>query len=231
MQTIQHFGSKKALDIDGLGEKLVQQLVGGEKVESPADLFDLGVDDVESLERMGRKSARNLIEAIDEARRKVTLPRLIYGLGIPHVGRAVAADLARHFRSIDELAGAGENDLAKLDGMGRTMASAVAQWFGNERNRRLVWRLRQHGIDPKARRAGGRLDGKTLVITGSLDSMTREEAKDAIRAQGGKAASSVSGQTDYLVVGSGPGDSKLHDAEEHDTQRIGERQFRSLLGK
>jgi len=231
MQSIQHFGSKKTLDIDGLGEKLVDQLVGEQKVESPADLFDLRADDVASLERMGKKSAQNLIDAIDEARRNVTLPQLMYGLGIPHVGRAVAGNLARHFGSIDDLAGASENDLAKLDGMGRTMASVIAQWFGNDRNRRLIRRLRQHGIDPKARRAGGRLDGKTLVITGSLDSMTREEAEDAIRAQGGKAASSASNQTDYLVVGSSPGDAKLHDAEEHDTQRIGEQQFRNLLGK
>jgi DNA ligase (NAD+) len=230
-QSIQHFGAKQALDIDGLGEKVVEQLVERDRVRSPVDLFDLTVEDVASLERMAARSARNLVEAIDRARRQVTLPRLVYALGIPHVGRAVAGQLARAFGSLDALADADEDDLTALEGTGRTMASAIVQWFHNDRNRRLIEGLKRHGIDPKARRKGRRLDGKTLVITGSLESMTREQAAEAIRAQGGRAASGVSGRTDYLVVGADPGDTKLRQAERHDTPQLDERQFRRLLGQ
>jgi len=183
------------------------------------------------LERMGEKSSRNLVDAIEHARRNETLARLIYALGIPHVGHAVAGELARAFGSVDELASASEDDLIEMEGMGRTMASAIVQWFDNDRNRRLLQRLKDHGIDPKAQREGGRLEGKTFVLTGSLDSMTRSEAKEAIRLRSGKATSSVSGETDYLVVGSDPGGTKLDDAEEHGTEQIDEERFRSLLGK
>lgn len=228
---IQHFGSKQALDIDGLGEKIVDQLVEKKIVEDLGDLFDLSVEDVEGLERMAARSARNLVEAIDEARKNVTLPRLIYGLGIRHVGRAVAGDLARAFRSLDDLAGADADDLVQLDGMGETMASAVADWFNNERNRKLVGKLKRHGIDPKAKGAGSRLEGVKIVITGQLESMSRDEAKEAVRMQGGQATGSVSGETDYLVVGEKPGASKTRAAEEHGTKTIDEGEFRELIGK
>ena len=230
-QSIGHFASKEALDIDGLGDKLVEQLVEEDLVESPADLFELSAEDAMKLERMGEKSSRNLVDAIEHARRNETLARLIYALGIPHVGHAVAGELARAFGSVDELASASEDDLIEMEGMGRTMASAIVQWFDNDRNRRLLQRLKDHGIDPKAQREGGRLEGKTFVLTGSLDSMTRSEAKEAIRLRSGKATSSVSGETDYLVVGSDPGGTKLDDAEEHGTEQIDEERFRSLLGK
>ena len=230
-QRILHFGSTEALDIDGLGEKLVEQLVDKGMVEDLADLFDLTADDLARLDRMADKSAGNLVAAIDEAKDKVTLPRLIYGLGIPHVGRAMAGDLAREFGSIDALAGAGADKLKDMAGLGQTVASAVAEWFDNAGNRKLLKRLKDRGVDPKARRKGDRLEGKTLVVTGELESMTRDEATEAIRRQGGRAASSVSGKTDYLVVGADPGGTKTAAAEAHDVPAIDEEEFLKLLGR
>ena len=230
-QSIQHFGSPNALDIDGLGEKLVEQLVDRDLVESPADLLELDKDDLTPLDRMADKSAENLMKAIERARRNVTLPRLIFALGIPHVGRAVAGDLARQFGSIDALAGADENDLAEMPEVGTTMASAIAQWFANDRNRKLLGRLKDHGLDPKARKAGDKLKGVTVVITGELDSMTRQQAKDAVADQGGDATSSVSSNTDYLVVGQDPGTEKVQDAEANDVEQIDEQQLLKMLGR
>ncbi|MBS3821997.1 MAG: NAD-dependent DNA ligase LigA [Planctomycetes bacterium] len=230
-QSIQHFGAAKALDIDGLGEKLVEQLVDRGLVESPADLFELEKDDLTPLDRMADKSAENLLEAIERARENATLPRLIFALGIPHVGRAVAGKLARQFGSIEALAGAGEEELAEMPEVGTTMASAIAQWFANDRNRKLIDRLKDHGIDPRARKADDKLEGVTVVITGELDSMTRQETKDAVANQGGDTTSSVSGHTDYLVVGQDPGNKKVQDAKANDIQQIDENQFLDMLGR
>lgn len=230
-ESVRHFGSKSALDIDGLGETLAEQLIEQKLVESPADLFELEAKDLTGLDRMGDKSAVNLIEAIEQARKDATLARLMFALGIPHVGATVAGQLARAFGSVDALAEADEADLLELEGMGKTMASAVVQWFDNPRNQKLLKRLKKLGLDPKAQCKGDRLEGKTLVVTGSLDSMTRDEAKQAIRQQGGRAGSSVSGETDYLVVGSDPGQTKLDDAEQHDTETIDEDRFKELLGR
>jgi DNA ligase (NAD+) len=226
-----HFGSKGALDIDGLGEKLVDQLVDRGLVEGPADLFELTVEQLVELDRMAKKSAQNLVNAISGSKEDVTLPRLIYGLGIPHVGQAVAADLASEFGSLDDLAAAREEDLVELEGFAETVASAVRQWFDNPKNRELLDRLREHGVWPEARREGDRLEGKTFVITGALGSMTRDEAAEAVRMQGGKVTTSVSGNTDYLVVGSNPGSAKMQDADEHGTQIIDEDEFLELLGR
>jgi DNA ligase (NAD+) len=231
-ESLMHFGSKPALDIDGLGEKLAEQLVGREMVASPADLFELSAEELTRLERMARKSAENLVEAIETARRDhATLPRVIFALGIPHVGRAMADDLAIEFGSIDRLAQADRDRLMQMDGMGATVADAIAQWFDNDDNQKLVDRLKDHGIDPKIERKGDRLAGKTLVVTGTLESMDRSQAKQAIRLQGGKAASSVSGHTDYLVVGADPGRSKTADAEEHNVKTIDEAEFLKLVGE
>ena len=228
---IQHFGSPEALDIDGLGEKVVDELVERGLVEDFAHLFDLEVEEVEALERKAEKSARNLVDAIQEGRENVTLTRLIYGLGIPHVGRSVAGELALEFGSLEALARAEEEELEAMEGMGRTMASTIAQWFRNERNRRLLERLKERGLDPREETRGDRLYGVTLVITGSLDSFTREEAQDAVRRQGGDPTSSVSSNTDYLVVGEDPGATKLEDAEEHDVETMDEEDFLRLLGR
>jgi DNA ligase (NAD+) len=231
-ESIIHFASKEALDIDGLGEKIVEQLVEEDLVTSPPDLFELGRDDLEQLDRLAEKSAQNLIDAIETARTEhATLPRVIFALGIPHVGRATADDLAIEFGSLDALADADEDELKQSGEVGTTMASAIVQWFRNDRNQRLIRRLKDHGIDPKLQQKNDRLEGTTFVITGTLSSMDREEAKQAVRLAGGQASSSVSGNTDYLVVGESPGQNKLSDADEHDVEQIGENEFLRKLGR
>jgi DNA ligase (NAD+) len=226
---IEHFGSKAALDIDGLGDKLVEQLVDRELVTTPADLFDLELDDLTDLERMARKSARNLLDAIDHARESATLPRLIYALGIPHVGRTMAGDLAQQFRSLDQLADANRNDLEAMDGVGGKVASAIVQWFKDAQNRQMVDRLKQLGLNPTMQLKSKALEGKTFVLTGSLDAMTRDEARQAIQQHGGQATSSVSGETDYLVVGENPGQTKSNAADEHDVKTIDEKTFLDMI--
>lgn len=230
-QSVSHFASKGALDIDGLGEKLIDQLVESGKVKRPDDLFDLKQNDLTALERMGEKSARNLLDAVEAARKNVTLPRLLYGLGIPYVGRAVAADLASAFGSLNELKKADAATLKKMDGVGAVMAEAIEAWANNEENRRLIERLKKKGIDPKFKTGSGRLKGKTVVLTGSLESMTRDEAKEAVISEGGKASGSVSANTDFLVTGKNPGGTKTSDAEKHGVQQIHEKQFLKKLGK
>lgn len=225
-----HFGSKEALDIDGLGEKTVEEMVHKEMVRDVADLFELEVDDLIRLERMAQKGAKNLADAIQNSKDRVSLAGLIYGLGIPHVGRAMADDLSLEFGSLGALASAKKEDLLEMEGMGRTMASAIVKWFGTERNQRLIQRLKDLGIDPERKKKGDRLEGTTMVITGSLDSMTREEAKGAVREQGGKASSSVSNNTDFLVVGKDPGATKTGDAEKLGVETINEDRFLQILG-
>jgi DNA ligase (NAD+) len=230
-QGLIHFGSKEALDIDGLGEHLADELVETGMVKNAADLFHLKTEDLRQLERVAEKSAKNLVEAIGRAKKKATLARLIYALGIPHVGRTVADQLSAEFQKIDELAAADRDRLTAIEGIGDTMASAVVVWFANDRNRNLLEQLKQAGVDPGAQRRGSRLEGKTLVITGSLESMTRDEAKEAIRSQGGSATSSVSAHTDYLVVGADPGQRKRSDAEAHGVETIDEEAFLKLIGR
>jgi DNA ligase (NAD+) len=231
-QSIQHFASKGALNIDGLGEKLVDQLVVEDKVGALDDLFRLKKDELMSLERMGSKRADNLIKAIEESRSNVTLPRLIYGLGIPHVGRTVASDLAAKFGSLEAMEKASKKAYCDMEGLGETMAQVIVTWFKNKKNRALIKRLgKRHGINPSFKTRGGKLKGKTVVITGSLDRMTRDEAREAITAQGGKAAGSVSGETDLLVVGENPGQNKTRDADTQNTKRIDEKEFLQLIEK
>jgi len=228
-QRIRHFGSRHALDIDGLGEKLVAQLVERGLVEDLSDLFELEAGDLRDLERMGDKSADNLVRAIDRARERATLARVIHGLGLPHVGRALAGELADAFASLDALRGADRDDLEALEGCGPVVAAAIADWLDNERNQELLDALKAHGLDPRAARKGSRLRGRTLVITGSLASMTRDEAAGAVRRQGGKVTGSVSARTDWLVVGGDPGRTKVSDAERHDVEQIDEARFLRLV--
>jgi DNA ligase (NAD+) len=232
-ESILHWGSKQALDIDGLGEKLVDQLVDKDLVADVADLYDLEADPVADLQRMAEKSAQNLIAAIAASKDKATLPRVVYGLGIRHVGRAMADVLAARFGSLDDLADADEDDLLAVEDVGPEVAGSIADWFENERNLNLVEKLKDHGIDPTMAQpqGGGRLEGMTIVVTGELQAMTRDEAQERIRREGGKAASSVSSKTDYLVVGESPGASKTRGAEKHGTETLDEDGFLELLGE
>jgi DNA ligase (NAD+) len=229
--SLEHFGSRQALDIDGLGEHLVKDLVEQDIVENPADLFELQVDDLTPLERMGEKRAKNLVDAIEAAKESATLPRVIYALGIRHVGRAVAGDLAREFGSLRKLSRAGEDALKSIEGLGPKVGRAIVEWFSNDRNQKLLERLRQQGLDPTMKTRGGSLSGRKFVLTGSLDSMTRGEATEAIEAEGGEVTGSVSAETDYLVVGEDPGDRKTNGAEKHGTEQIDETRLLEMLGR
>ena len=233
-QKVIHFASKHALDVDGLGEKLVEQLVDTGLVTDLADLFDLRHDQLVGLERLAEKSAQNLIDALERSRRHVTLTRLIYGLGIPHVGRALAGELAAAFGSIDALLDAEQSELLQVEGMGPVVAASLERWAADEHNRGLVERLKARGLDPREAApaaAGGPLEGLSLVVTGRLATMTREEAQEAIQRAGGRVTGSVSANTAYLVAGADPGTSKMRGAERHGVEVLDESAFLELIGR
>jgi DNA ligase (NAD+) len=202
---IRHFASKYGLDIDGLGEKLVEQLVSTGLVTDVADLYQLTEEQLEPLERMGKKSAKNLVDAIQRSK-KTTLARLLFGLGIPQVGEHVANLLADEFGSLENLARASAEELQAVHEIGPETAREIRAFFDIEQNQDVVERLQKAGIDPRVakRPQSGKLRGKTFVITGTL-SIPRDEATRRIRACGGKVSGSVSGKTDYVVVGNDPG--------------------------
>jgi DNA ligase (NAD+) len=231
-ELIRHFASRRALDIEGLGEKLVEQLVDTELVRTPADIFQLTVSQLAELERMGKTSAGNLVQSIDHARH-TSLPRFLYALGIREVGEATAEALARHFRSLEALMVADEAALMQVPDVGPVVAAAIVAFFHEPHNRQVILALRRAGLQwsehAGSQSAGsGPLTGKTFVLTGTLANMTRDAAKAGIQALGGKVSGSVSKKTDYLVVGSEPG-SKLHDAQTLGVVILDERAFKRLL--
>jgi DNA ligase (NAD+) len=212
-----HLASRNALDVDGLGEKLVEQLVAGGMVSRPSDVFGLEATTLQALERMGEKSAENLIAALDRAR-DTTLPRFLIALGIRDVGGGVAELLARHFGDLEAIMEASAEEFEGVEGIGPTIAESVSRFFADQDNRAEVGRLRDLGVrfpPVKQIRASseGPLSGKSFVLTGTLPGLAREEAKTRIEAAGGKVTSSVSKKTSYLVAGMEPG-SKLRKAQE-----------------
>ncbi|MFW5857041.1 MAG: NAD-dependent DNA ligase LigA [Planctomycetota bacterium] len=230
-QRIVHYGATDAMDIQGLGEKVAARLVERGWVQDVADLYDLSVNQIVELDRMGETSARNLVEAIDASRDDPALARLIYALGIPHIGKAMARELAASFGSLPKLLDATEDDFDNVEDAGPVVVQSVLDWVRDENNRTLVQRLRSRGLDPEAETAGDRLAGKKLAITGTLKAMTRDEAKAAIRREGGRATGSVSSETDGLVVGEDPGQRKTEAAERYGTPVIEEETFLELLGR
>jgi DNA ligase (NAD+) len=213
-QALLHFAARRAMDIEGLGDRLVEQLVDAGRVHSPADLYCLTVETLAGLERMGEKSARNLVDAIAGSR-QTTLARFIFALGIRNVGEATARELARHFGSLDALLAAGAESLQTVPDVGPVVAESIAAFFAEAHNREVIDSLRRAGVgwpedEPAA--AGPRaLAGKTLVLTGTLPNLRRDEAKAMIEAAGGKVAGSVSKKTDFVVAGDEAG-SKLDKA-------------------
>ncbi|HEY9810309.1 MAG TPA: NAD-dependent DNA ligase LigA [Halomicronema sp.] len=231
-----HWASRDALDINGLGEKIVAQFVDKKVVSSVADLYDLTVDDIAALERMGKKSAQKLIDGIT-ASKKQPWARVLYGLGIRHVGSVNAKTLTEKFRSVEELAGAKISDIEGVYGIGFEIAQAVFDWFRVEANQRLIERLKGAGLQLANQETTGNkggkeakltLSGKTFVITGTLPTLKRDQAKDLIENAGGKVTGSVSSKTDYVVVGEDAG-SKLQKAEELGISQLNEAQFLKLL--
>ncbi|WP_028500032.1 NAD-dependent DNA ligase LigA [Microvirgula aerodenitrificans] len=215
-QALQHFASRRALDIEGLGEKLVDQLVEKQWVTTPADLFRLQADQLAGLDRMGDKSAQNLVQAIDVARH-TRFERFIYALGIRNVGESTARDLARHFGTLDALMAADETALVAVPDVGPIVARSIVDFFAESHNRDVVTDLCALGVDwPQvAATTDSYVDGvagKTFVLTGTLPTLTRDDAKARIEAAGGKVAGSVSKKTDYVVAGDAAG-SKLDKAQ------------------
>ena len=212
---IKHFASRKAMDIDGLGDKLVEQMVEAGLIDSVADLFRLEQAQLSGLERMGEKSAQNLLEALKKAR-NTTLPRFLFALGIREVGEATAGNLAKHFVSLEALMAADEEQLLAVDDVGPIVASHIHSFFATDHNREIIRQLREQGVHwPEERIEEGEqpLAGQTWVLTGNLESMTRSEAKEKLQALGAKVAGSVSAKTDCVAAGANAG-SKLKKAEE-----------------
>jgi len=226
-----HLAQRGALDIEGLGEKLVDQLVEREHVRRLSDLFELDQETLVGLERMGEKSAENLLANLERARH-TTLARFLVALGIRHVGETVADLLAAHFGDLEPLMAASREDLEGILGVGPTIAESVASFFADARNRKEVERLRACGLrwkrEAPRRRGEGPLAGKTFVLTGTLAGLPRAEAKSRIEARGGKVSGTVSKKTAYVVAGAEPG-SKLERARELDVEVIDEAGLRALL--
>lgn len=230
-QALLHFASRRALDIEGMGDKLVDQLVDKGLVQTPAGFYQLGMNALANLERMAEKSAANVLEAIDRSK-KTTLARFIYALGIRNVGEATAKDLARHFGSLDGLMAADEAALQQVQDVGPVVAESIVQFFAEPHNREVITQLRASGVEwaegePAPR--GGALTGKTFVLTGTLPHLTRDDAKEKIEAAGGKVVGSVSKKTDYVVAGAEPG-SKYAKAVELGVNILGEEGLLKLLG-
>ena len=226
---IEHFASKAALDIDGLGEKNVIALLDAKLIKDQADIYKLKADDVLKLERFAEVSANKLVTAI-EAKKTPSLGRFIYGLGIRHVGAQTAVDLANHFRSLEKLYEDTIDELAAVEGVGEVVAESIVEWFAEPRNQKLLATFKRRGVWPKpAKRVGGKFSGQNFVITGTLTNMGREEAAEKIRAHGGTFQSSVGQDTDYLVVGANVGESKLKKAKALGTKQLSEAEFLKLL--
>jgi DNA ligase (NAD+) len=226
---IKFLASRAALDIEGLGEKLIDQLVETGLVKDAADLYRLRVQDLVPLERVATKSAENLIRAIDGSR-STTLPRLLVALGIRHVGETTARALAERYGTLDAIMDASEEELQEVPDIGPEVAASVHRFFAQKAVRRLVHKLEEGGVSAApVVRATGPLVGKTFVLTGGLESMTRTEAQRRIEALGGRVSSSVSKTTAYVVTGSDPG-AKLDRAKKLKIRTLDERAFLKLLG-
>ncbi len=230
-EAILHYAHRRAVEIEGLGDKLVEQLVDAGVVRTLPDLYRLGLTALAGLERMADKSANNLLDALEKSR-QTTLPRFLFGLGIRHVGEATAKELARHFGSLDAVMDAREEQLLEVSDVGPIVAQSLRTFFDQPHNREVVEQLRACGVTwpegKPAARAPQPLSGKTFVITGTLPTLSRDEAKDRVEAAGGKVAGSVSKKTDYVVAGTEAG-SKLTKAQELGVAVIDEAALLAML--
>jgi DNA ligase (NAD+) len=226
---LQHFASKGALDIDGLGEKNVVALVDAGLVSDFADIYTITQQQLEALDRFAKLSASNLVSAI-ESKKSPQLSRFIFALGIRHVGSQTAVDLANNFRNLDNLGVATYEDLKNVEGVGEIVAESILAWFVDDDNQALLAKFRRLGVWPEeVKHVGGPLSSKSFVITGSLESMSREQAAEKIRALGGTFQSSVAKGTTYLVMGTKAGASKAEKARKLGTEVIDEDKLLELL--
>jgi len=223
-----HFASRRAMDIEGLGEKIVAQLVEAGLVKHLPDIYELTVPQLASLERMAEKSAQNLLDAL-EASKQTTLARFLYSLSIADVGEYVGRLLADNFGSLQAVEQATYDQLVGIEGIGPEIADSVLNFFAQERNRQIIGDLLDRGLQIKQQgTAVNTLAGQTFVLTGTLGSFSREEATEEIERRGGRVTSSVSSRTDYVIVGAKPG-SKYQRAQELDITTLDEEEFRNLL--
>jgi len=233
---LKHFVARNAMDIEGLGEKTIEQFMNEGLVRDPADLYELAVGDILPLERFAETSAQNIVEAIASSRRPA-LGRFVYALGIEHVGEETARDLAEHFGTLAMLRQASAEELREVDGIGEVVAASVADWFRETQHIHYLDRLLKH-VEPLSARKppAGRLAGQTFVFTGELEAMSREEAKEKIRALGAKASESVSSKTTAVVAGKGEGSAalatgKLDKAKKLKVRVLNEKEFLDIIGK
>jgi DNA ligase (NAD+) len=231
-EALKHFVSRRAFDIEGLGAKLVEQLVASDRLKTPADIFQLTSNELAELDRMGEKSASNLVQSI-ESSKATTLARFLFALGIREVGETTAASVATHYGKLENVVAASEEDLQSVADVGPVVAARLRGFFDEQHNLDVISRLREYGVnwpesDPIDAAEDGALAGKTFVITGTLPSMSRDEAKDLIKEAGGKVTGSVSTKTDYLVAGEKAG-SKLSKAEKLNISILDEVALRKLL--
>ena len=228
---IKHFASRRAMDIEGLGDKLVDQLVDSHIIKTVADIYDLEIDTLANLERMGTKSAENILAALTKSK-STTLPRFLFALGIKEVGEATALALANHFGSLEQIMAADEEVLQQVSDVGPIVAAHVASFFKQKHNQEVIHQLRKHGVHWKnieiVKRDHLPLSGMTFVLTGALSSMTRDDAKARLQELGGKVTGSVSKNTSKVIVGEEPG-SKLSDANKLGVETLDEKHFLKWL--
>lgn len=225
-----HFVSKKAFDIEGLGPKIINQLLAESLISDAADIFELKQGDLIPLERFAEKSSENLVQSIEQ-KKEITLSRFIYGLGIPSVGEETAQVLAEKFQNLENLKKAGREELEVVRDIGPETANSIFSFFRGKKNTNLIERLFKAGIkviNPVQKKVSRKLEGKTFVLTGVLKSLTREQAKEKIRACGGRTSAAVSGETDFVVIGSEPG-SKLTKAKKLGIKTLSEKEFLKML--
>ncbi len=230
LKNIIHFVSKKAFNIDGLGKKIVEQLMNEGLIKDVSDIFTLRVDDLEPLERFAEKSAENLVESVNNAK-EITLPRLIFSLGIRHVGEESAIALANHFISLKKLISAEQKELENVPDVGPRVAESIVEFFKDDKNKKLVEKLLENGVtikSTKKKKINSKLKEKSFVFTGTLQTLSRDEAKEIVRSNGGSVSGSVSKNTDYLVAGEKPG-SKYEKSKKLGVNIITESQFKLLV--
>ena len=230
-RALAHFVSRRAFNIEGLGPKIIDQLMDENLISDSADIFELEIGELLELERFGKKSAENLISSIEE-KKKVDLSKFIFALGIRHVGEETAILLAQEFRNIESIKQASLESLEKINDIGGVVAESIIDWFGNKKNINLIDRMLSSGVEIKKRKSGSGTDQRFLnqsfVLTGTLESLTRDEAKDKIRELGGSIVSSVSKKLDYVIAGKNPG-SKLDKAQELKIKILSEEEFKKLI--
>jgi DNA ligase (NAD+) len=226
-----HFISRKALNIEWLGEETIQLFLSQNLIETLPDLYELKTTDLVKLERLGEKSAQNIIESIEKSK-SVPMQRVLYGLGIRFVGETVAKTLAKEIQSIEELAQTSVEELIEINDIGTRIAESLYSWFRTPENQKLVERLKHHGLQMEADKptnSSNELDGLKIVATGKLTNFSRSEIKETIEKHGGKAVSAISAQTDFLLAGENAGDSKLNKANKLGVRIISEEEFLEMI--